>query len=299
MKKILALMLALAMIFAFAACKDEAPETPAESTTAADVAGDVVGNETQAPADDSTVAATDENGSTVPSSEEDSTAAAEDSTAAAQTVTIEAPGNGSKADIVRFFNQYATAMKNYKGKVTVKRVQGTTSKINKITGGDTVANIAVGLLPNDYPQTETKTFNGGKAADGTTLASFLPADDLTAYNLSVDGVQAATCTKQGDGWKVSITLAPETGTGLRYVPTHHGSCFDTLSLTEDDFAPFEPVSTTVNYMMGTYSFVLNADGTIASIKVAEPANVVCKLKLGFAIDADFTGTWKQEYTFTY
>ena len=47
---------------------------------------------------------------------------------------INAPVNGSKADIVAFFNKYATAMKQYKGKVTVKRVQGTTSKINSITG---------------------------------------------------------------------------------------------------------------------------------------------------------------------
>ncbi len=296
MKKILALMLALAMIFAFAACKDEAPETPAESTTAADVAGDVVGNETQAPADDSTVAATEE-GSTDADETVESTEA--EDTTAAQVAAINAPVNGSKADIVKFFNEYASAMKKYTGKVTVKRVQGTTSKINKITGGDTVAGIAEGLLPNDYPQAVTKTFNGGKATDGTTLAKFLPADDLAAYNLSVAGVQAATCTKQGDGWKVSVTLVPETGTGLQYVPKYHGACFDTLSLTNEDFAPFEPVSTTVNYQSGTYTFVLNADGTIASINVSEPANVVCKLKFGFAIDADFTGVWKQEYTFTY
>ena len=298
MKKIIALMLAFVMLFAFAACKDNEVDTPDESTTAADVAGDVVEDGTQAPADDSTVAATEE-GSTAADETAESTEAEAEDTTAAQTATIEVPGNGSRADIVRFFNQYATAMKNYKGKVTVKRVQGTTSKINKITGGNAVASVAEGLLPNDYPQTETKTFNGGKAADGETLAEFLPADDLKAYNLSPDGVQAATCAKYGDGWKVTIILAPETGTGLQYVPTHHGSCFDTLSLTEEDFKPFEPVSTTVNYMMGSYSFVINPDGTFASITVAEPANVVCKLKMGFAIDADFTGTWKQEYTFTY
>ena len=45
--------------------------------------------------------------------------------------------------------------------------------------------------------------------------------------------------------------------------------------------------------------MLNADGTLASINVTEPANVVCKLKKGISIDADFTGTWKQDFTFTY
>ena len=38
---------------------------------------------------------------------------------------IKAPVNGSKAEIVAFFNKYASAMKSYTGKVSVKRVQGT------------------------------------------------------------------------------------------------------------------------------------------------------------------------------
>lgn len=197
-------------------------------------------------------------------------------------------------------------MKQYKGKVTVKRVQGTTSKINsldpnKILGIDLVAK-AEPLLPNDYPKTATQTFNGGKAADGTTLASFLPASKRAAYNVNPAGVKSASCVKQGNGWKVSITLVVESGEGLTFVPTHHGSCFDTLSLTPDDFKPFSPKSTKVTYQSGTFTFVLNADGTLASISVSEPANVVCRLTFGnsnVGIDANFTGTWKQDFTFTY
>lgn len=309
MKRLFALMLALAMIFAFAACKNDAGKDD-ETTTAADAAGADVsaGDETAAPVDDSNAPVTDESGSTVPATgDEASTAAGPQnadetqggSTGGQTAAVINAPVNGSKADIVSFFNKYATAMKQYTGKVTVKRVQGTTSKINSITGGDAVKDTAESLLPNDYPQTSTKTFNGGKASDGTTLAKFLPADDLTAYNVPKEGVKSATCVKQGSGWKVSITLVPESGTGLQYVPKYHSKCFDTLSLSEDNFKPFTPKSTTVNYQSGTYTFVLGADGRITSISVSEPANVVCKLSLGFSIDADFTGTWKQDYTFTY
>ena len=306
MKRLFALMLALAMIFAFAACKNDTGKDD-DSTTAAG-ADASAGDETAAPADGSTAPVTDDTGSTVPATgDEASTAAGPQnadetkggSTGGQTAAVINAPVNGSKADIVNFFNKYATAMKQYTGKVTVKRVQGTTSKINSITGGDAVKDKAEPLLPNDYPQTSTKTFNGGKASDGTTLAKFLPADDLTAYNVPAEGVKSATCVKQGSGWKVSITLVPESGTGLQYVPKYHSKCFDTLSLSEDDFKPFTPKSTTVNYQSGTYTFVLGADGRITSISVSEPANVVCKLSLGISIDADFTGTWKQDYTFTY
>lgn len=302
MKKIIALLLALAMIFAFAACKgkDDNKDTTADSTQGA--GADV--QDTQAGGEDTTAAEAPSGDSTEAPFEGGSEAATQGQQGGSQggkpsPEGINAPVNGSKADIVAFFNKYATAMKQYKGKVTVKRVQGTTSKINSITGGSAIANIAQPLLPNDYPQTATQTFNGGKAADGTTLASFLPASKRAAYNVNPAGVKSASCVKQGNGWKVSITLIVESGEGLTFVPTHHGSCFDTLSLTKDSFGPFEPVSTKVNYQSGTFTFVLNADGTLASINVTEPANVVCKLKKGISIDADFTGTWKQDFTFTY
>ena len=302
MKKIIALLLALAMIFAFAACKgkDDNKDTTADSTQGA--GADV--QDTQAGGEDTTAAEAPSGDSTEAPSEGGSEAATQGQQGGSQggkpsAEGINAPVNGSKADIVAFFNKYATAMKQYKGKVTVKRVQGTTSKINSITGGSAIANIAQPLLPNDYPQTATQTFNGGKAADGTTLASFLPASKRAAYNVNPAGVKSASCVKQGNGWKVSITLIVESGEGLTFVPTHHGSCFDTLSLTKDSFGPFEPVSTKVNYQSGTFTFVLNADGTLASINVSEPANVICKLKKGISIDADFTGTWQQQYTFVY
>lgn len=308
MKKIIALLLALIMIFAFAACKgkDDNKDTTADSTqgAGADVQ-DTQAGDAESNADDNTAVAPSEGGSEAATQGQQggSQGGQQGNKPAAE---IKAPVNGSKAEIVAFFNKYATAMKQYKGKVTVNRVQGTTSKINsldpnKILGIDLIAT-AEPLLPNDYPKTATKTFNGGKASDGTTLASFLPAAKRASYNVDPAGVKSASCVKQGSGWKVSITLVTESGEGLTYVPKYHGSCFDTLSLTPDDFKPFSPKSTKVNYQSGTFTFVLNADGTLASINVSEPANVVCKLTFGnsnVGIDANFTGTWKQDFTFTY
>ena len=165
MKKIIALLLALAMIFAFAACKgkDDNKDTTADSTQGA--GADV--QDTQAGGEDTTAAEAPSGDSTEAPSEGGSEAATQGQQGGTQgSADINAPVNGKKDDIVAFFNKYATAMKQYKGKVTVKRVQGTTSKINSITGGSAIANIAQPLLPNDYPKTATQTFNGGKAADG-------------------------------------------------------------------------------------------------------------------------------------
>ena len=123
MKKIIALLLALAMIFAFAACKgkDDNKDTTADSTQGA--GADV--QDTQAGGEDTTAAEAPSGDSTAAPSEGGSEAATQGQQGGTQgSADINAPVNGSKADIVAFFNKYATAMKQYKGKVTVKRVQG-------------------------------------------------------------------------------------------------------------------------------------------------------------------------------
>ena len=181
MKRIIAILLALIMIFAFAACKgkDDKNDTTAESSQDANAdvqdtqTGDAESNAAESTADDSTAVAPSEGGSEAATQGQQggSQGGQQGNKPAAE---IKAPVNGSKAEIVAFFNKYASAMKSYTGKVSVKRVQGTTSKINSITGGSAIAKIAEPLLPNDYPKTDNKTFNGGKASDGTTLASFLP-----------------------------------------------------------------------------------------------------------------------------
>lgn len=239
MKRIIAILLALIMVFAFAACKskDDNKDTTADSTQGA--GADV--QDTQAGGEDTTAAEAPSGDSTEAPSDDGSEAATQGQQGGAQ-------------------------------------------------GGQ----------QGNKPAAEIKApVNGSKASDGTTLASFLPAAKRASYKVDPAGVKSASCVKQGSGWKVSITLVTESGEGLTYVPKHHGSCFDTLSLTKDSFGPFEPVSTKVNYQSGTFTFVLNANGTLASINVSEPANVICKLKKGISIDADFTGTWQQQYTFAY
>lgn len=141
MKRIIAILLALIMIFAFAACKgkDDKNDTTAESSQDANAdvqdtqTGAAESNAAESTADDSTAVAPSEGGSEAATQGQQggSQGGQQGNKPAAE---IKAPVNGSKAEIVAFFNKYASAMKSYTGKVSVKRVQGTTSKINSITG---------------------------------------------------------------------------------------------------------------------------------------------------------------------
>lgn len=134
MKRIIAILLALIMIFAFAACKgkDDKNDTTAESSQDANAdvqdtqTGDAESNAAESNADDSTAVAPSEGGSEAATQGQQggSQGGQQGNKPAAE---IKAPVNGSKAEIVAFFNKYASAMKSYTGKVSVKRVQGTTS----------------------------------------------------------------------------------------------------------------------------------------------------------------------------
>ena len=123
----------------------------------------------------------------------------------------------------------------------------------------------------------------------------------SAFNLNAAGVASATCVKSGAGYKVTVKLVAEKGSGLTYVPKYHSQIFDTLSLTNDDFKPFTPKGTTVEYLGGTFSFATDAQGRVVSVDLIEPARVDSGLAI-FGVEgihANFNGDWQQHYTFKY
>jgi hypothetical protein len=289
MKKIIALLLVFCFVFAFAACKDDNEETTtAAATTSADTtaAGETTAEETTI-AGETTTAAPTQPGETT--------------TAAA---AIIAPVGGSIADIVKFYNQYANATKAYTGKVTIKRVDGTTGKIEALKPDwDSIRKEAAGMLAdlNSYPETTTKTFvNGMSGTD--SLQKFLPRSDVkTLSELQPAGVKSATCTVSGTGWKVSIVLKPETTNNLNDKPTYHSQCMDTVDISNDDLEPFTLGGAVVTYQGGTINAQINNKGLLDSLNLFEPDSISGTLKLSFInlITTTIAGTWQSETTYTY
>lgn len=216
------------------------------------------------------------------------------------TDTVKAPVGGTAAQIVSFYNKYANELKAYKGKVTVTKADGTTTVINAISGGNVVRNLAQDMLPNDYKTKPTLTFVNG-VSGGTTLVKHLPRGDEAKMSvLEPAGVSSASCVKNGSGWKVTIALKKETVNSLSGVPKYTAQCMDTLGLTPDDLKPFTLQSAQVDYINCAIVAVLDAQGRITKLDITTPAQITGKLKYGLiGINADVTGTYKGNYTFTY
>lgn len=317
--KILAAAMVFAFIFAFSSCKKDsetetttAAQTTAENTATAEnttmpeetatqsetLPGETTAAVTTLPGE-TTAAATTLPGQTTAAS----TAAATTKPAAG----ITAPVGGSMSQIISFYNQYANAMKTYKGKVTVTKSDGTVSTIKSITGGSVVKGIALDLLPNDYTEKPTYTFiNGTSTKDNKNLSKWLPRDQsakMSEINPSDSGVKSASCVKSGSGWKINIVMKDDKTSGtnaLNDKPKYVSRCMDTLDLTNEDLKPFTLENAVVNYTGCKIDAVFDAQGRLTKLDITTPANITGKLKYGIiGINADVTGNYRGNYTFAY
>lgn len=295
MRKIIAAILALTVILGSCAMLASCGGKTDDPTTTAPDSSEAAGI-TEAPSE----LVTADNGETVNPSE--TQAAAESTTEEPTTlVAVAAPVGGSVADIVTYYNTAVNGAKKYPGKMTVKRTQGTVSSLEEISIG-LAQSVVEGVLPNDYPKTETQTFVNGKSSSGKTAASFFPVDDKAyASSLTPAGVKSAVCTANGKGSKVVITLVSEDGNDINFVPKHHASCADTLALTQADLDPLTINECHITYTGMTLTAEIDEFGRVTSLKVSEPVTIEGKVawkKLNL-IEVKVLGTWKQEFVVTY
>lgn len=295
--RLFALLMAIVMIFSFSACGGDNDTTEPESTTKAEEVNASVeetvdteeSTEDTSATDDTDVSATEDNS---------------DVTTTKAPVKISAPVNGSTAQIVKFYNDYANATKAYKGTVKIKKTEGRVSKLTKFLGEGKAKDLASGMLEDATggSSTKTKTFTNGKCSDGDSLVKFLPPSKRTTMStLTANGVKSATCTAVNGGWKVVIKLKQEK-VGFNEKPTAHDSCIDILEIAPDDVKPFtiNTEATEFNYKGGTIEAVINSSGLLTSLKISEPVYITTKLKLLLlSIDTEIDGGWNQDIAFTY
>lgn len=223
---------------------------------------------------------------------------------------LTAPVGGNIADIVSFYNQHANATKEYKGKITVRRKMGTQTTIAEFSTG--LKWILQSVLDRQLKdKDQTKTFVGGKnpADSNDTLEKFLPRGaGQKMSTLIPGGVKSATCTSDGSGWKVVITLKKEVMNGISTVPPYHSSVMDPITIDDDSMDPFTLGNGQVIYGQieapnngGTLTAKINAKGYLDSIIIDAPLQISGELgykgtlNIKTVIDGKFWG----DLTFTY
>lgn len=210
-KKIIALVLALCFVFAFAACKkdkDNGDTTTGEPNTSANgetVANDESTDAEPASGDESTEAETDASGNTVAPEE------TKKDNQGGSTVTPAKPLSGT-AEIVSYFNTAINNVKPHSKSITSKYLKN--SQAGKADFGNlpgSVQNLANKLIAQSMGEDETK-----KNATYTSAADknkYFPVEGQSwSSKLTAANVSSATATPKNGGYVITIKVKPDATT---------------------------------------------------------------------------------------
>ncbi len=294
MKKLLALLMALVLVFSFAACggNEDVEETTTaapDETTVADVPEDEV---TDAPADDATDAVDAPADETTVASEEDETTVEGEETSAEDAVV----GDMTAAEFVAFYNA-ETAKIAKSGKYKFNRVCSYTDPIDVGGATDTLNKLISSIDENSNLDTVVGGFLGIGTKSGTYPANDLDSDyrikaaqlkesDLGSFS-GKDGVYTFTLANATNPKKTNAT--PISRFTNDFI-THE----EVVSGIADFTSAIKVESTTVNYKNNKVTVTV-ADGKITSIKYSQAFDAKLTLKLIVPINgsgaAVTTGTY--------
>lgn len=223
-KKIIALVLALCFVFAFAACKkdkDNGDTTTGEPNTSAN--GETIANDESSEAesvsgDESTEAQTDASGNTVAPATEKNTQGGSQGGNHGGSSTASKPA--TKAEIVAYFNKAINGVKPSAKSVT--RVSETNYRSGKITGVPSIVDKLVGGIDSFVDGQLKKNSKGSETFSNSAAikANFPVENESWSSKLTAKDVASATCTEAGGVYTITIKTVADKEASSN---VHHGS----------------------------------------------------------------------------
>lgn len=254
-KKIIALVLALCFVFAFAACKKDkgnGDTTTGEPNTSANgetVANDESTDAEPASGDESTEAETDASGNTVAPEE-----TKKDNQGGNQGGSSTASKPATKAEIVAYFNKAINGVKPNAKSVT--RVSETNYRSGKITGVPSFVNSLVGGIDSFVDGQLKKNSKGSETFSNSAAikANFPVENESWSSKLTANDVASATCTEAGGVYTITIkTVADKASSNVSHGSGHAPKVFSVVlpSVINDQFSSGVLKSVAKTFKIGT------------------------------------------------
>lgn len=254
-KKIIALVLALCFVFAFAACKkdkDNGDTTTGEPNTSANgetVANDESTDAEPASGDESTEAETDASGNTVAPEE-----TKKNNQGGNQGGSSTASKPATKAEIVEYFNKAINGVKPNAKSVT--RVSETNYRNGKITGVPSFVDKLVGGIDSFVDGQLKKNSKGSETFSNSAAikANFPVENESWSSKLTANDVASATCTEAGGVYTITIkTVADKASSNVHHGSGHAPKVFSVVlpSVINDQFSSGVLKSVAKTFKIGT------------------------------------------------
>ena len=254
-KKIIALVLALCFVFAFAACKkdkDNGDTTTGEANTSAN--GETIANDESSEAesvsgDESTEAQTDASGNTVAPATEKNTQGS-----GSQGGISTASKPSTKAEIVAYFNKAINDVKPNAKSVT--RVSETNYRSGNITGVPSLVETFVGDIDEFVDGQLKKNSKGSETFSNSAAikANFPVENESWSSKLTANDVASATCTEAGGVYTITIkTVADKASSNVHHGSGHAPKVFSVVlpSVINDQFSSGVLKSVAKAFKIGT------------------------------------------------
>lgn len=254
-KKIIALVLALCFVFAFAACKkdkDNGDTTTGEADTSAN--GETIANDESSEAesvsgDESTEAQTDASGNTVAPATEKNTQGS-----GSQGGSSTASKPSTKAEIVAYFNKAINDVKPNAKSVT--RVSETNYRSGNITGVPSIVDKLVGGIDSFVDGQLKKNSKGSETFSNSAAikANFPVENESWSSKLTANDVASATCTEAGGVYTITIkTVADKASSNVHHGSGHAPKVFSVVlpSVINDQFSSGVLKSVAKAFKIGT------------------------------------------------
>lgn len=254
-KKIIALVLALCFVFAFAACKkdkDNGDTTTGEPNTSANgetVANDESTDAEPASGDESTEAETDASGNTVAPEE-----TKKNNQGGNQGGSSTASKPATKAEIVEYFNKAINGVKPNAKSVT--RVSETNYRSGNITGVPSIVDKLVGGIDSFVDGQLKKNSKGSETFSNSAAikANFPVENESWSSKLTANDVASATCTEAGGVYTITIkTVADKASSNVSHGSGHAPKVFSVVlpSVINDQFSGGVLKSVAKTFKIGT------------------------------------------------
>lgn len=255
-KKIIALVLALCFVFAFAACKkdkDNGDTTTGEANTSAN--GETIANDESSEAesvsgDESTEPQTDASGNTVAPATEKNTQGS--GSQGGSSTTASKPS--TKAEIIAYFNKAINDVKPNAKSVT--RVSETNYRSGNITGVPSIVDKLVGGIDEFVDGQLKKNSKGSETFSNSAAikANFPVENESWSSKLTANDVASATCTEAGGVYTITIkTVADKASSNVHHGSGHAPKVFSVVlpSVINDQFSSGVLKSVAKTFKIGT------------------------------------------------
>lgn len=205
----------------------------------------------------------------------------------------------TKEEIATAFNDAMNKTKNMTQNCNAKQdtnvqISVVDCSVPRLTG--TVNNIVSGFTG---PESNDYAFVNGVTSDGVTLLSVLPPSNKET-SITADGISVANSEDYGDGgYKLTITLVPETGS-LDVIPPYHSSSVGYLDIASLDIPMVTITKADMTYTGATVTICVNKDGLLDSYDCKFPMTGSGEAKaLGATGTASFEGSMDETWTFNW